>query len=401
MASNFRELFSYKSFCIFWLVRFIGISSYQILTVAVAWQLYDLTGSALDLGFFGLFQFIPALIFALPAGQAVDKYNRVRIVTLCLILQAFVCLCLFYSTRVDFISREIIFLMGSILGFTRSFQMPAQQSLTPALVPRKILQTAVAFSSTGMHTAIIMGPALGGFLYFLGPSSVYLICTILLIISCILTFFIKYLHERGVVKLSLLGMFAGISFIWKNKTLLGAISLDLFAVLLGGATALLPIFAKDIFNVGPEGLGILRASPAVGALVCALVIAQWPMRRGVGKKLYFAVAIFGLAMLCFGLSTNFLLSIAALVIAGAADSFSVVIRMTLIQLETPDFMRGRVSSVNAIFIGASNELGEFESGATAAVLGPVGSIVLGALGTLIVVLAWTKLFPSLLKRETL
>ena len=401
MASSFKELFSYKSFCIFWCVRFLGISAYQILTVAVAWQLYDITSSALDLGLFGLFQFLPALIFALPAGQAVDRYNRVHIVTLCLIVQAGVGACLYLTTAQDFISRDIIFLMALFLGLTRSFQMPAQQSLTPSLVPRKILQNAVAFSSTGMHTAIIVGPAIGGFLYFLGPDVVYLICTALILSSVILTFFISYQHKKVATKMRVNELFAGINFIWKNKTLLGAISLDLFAVLLGGATALLPIYAKDILNVGPEGLGILRAAPAVGALICALFIAQWPMKTKVGKKLFFAVGVFGISMLVFGISTTFIVSVVALVIAGAADSFSVVIRMTLIQLETPDAMRGRVSSVNAIFIGASNELGEFESGATAELFGPVGSIVLGSLGTILVVLVWAKTFPNLLNREKL
>ena len=401
MASSFKELFSYKSFCIFWCVRFLGISAYQILTVAVAWQLYDITSSALDLGLFGLFQFLPALIFALPAGQAVDRYNRVHIVTLCLIVQAGVGACLYLTTAQDFISRDIIFLMALFLGLTRSFQMPAQQSLTPSLVPRKILQNAVAFSSTGMHTAIIVGPAIGGFLYFLGPDVVYLICTALILSSVILTFFISYHHKKAATKMRVNELFAGINFIWKNKTLLGAISLDLFAVLLGGATALLPIYAKDILNVGPEGLGILRAAPAVGALICALFIAQWPMKTKVGKKLFFAVGVFGISMLVFGISTSFIVSVVALVIAGAADSFSVVIRMTLIQLETPDAMRGRVSSVNAIFIGASNELGEFESGATAELFGPVGSIVLGSLGTILVVFVWAKIFPNLLNREKL
>ena len=401
MASSFKELFSYKSFCIFWCVRFLGISAYQILTVAVAWQLYDITSSALDLGLFGLFQFLPALIFALPAGQAVDRYNRVHIVTLCLIVQAGVGACLYLTTAQDFISRDIIFLMALFLGLTRSFQMPAQQSLTPSLVPRKILQNAVAFSSTGMHTAIIVGPAIGGFLYFLGPDVVYLICTALILSSVILTFFITYQHKKVTTKMNVNELFAGINFIWRNKTLLGAISLDLFAVLLGGATALLPIYAKDILNVGPEGLGILRAAPAVGALICALFIAQWPMKTKVGKKLFFAVGVFGISMLVFGISTSFIVSVVALVLAGAADSFSVVIRMTLIQLETPDAMRGRVSSVNAIFIGASNELGEFESGATAELFGPVGSIVLGSLGTILVVLVWAKIFPNLLNREKL
>ena len=279
--------------------------------------------------------------------------------------------------------------------------MPSQQSLTPALVPKKILQNAVALSSTTMHTAIIVGPAIGGFLYILGPDKVYLICSILFFVASILSTLIKYEYSPNKFRISFAGLFEGIKFVWGNKTVLGAISLDLFAVFLGGATALLPVFAKDILQTGPEGLGILRASPALGALICALIITQWPMKDKVGKKLFLSVTIFGAAMLVFALSTNFLLSAVALAISGAADSLSVVIRMTLIQLETPDSLRGRVSSVNAIFIGASNELGEFESGATAAIFGPVGSVIFGSIGTLLVVAVWAKNYPSLFSRNKL
>ena len=279
--------------------------------------------------------------------------------------------------------------------------MPTQQSLTPSLVPRHLLQNAIAFSSSGMHTAIIVGPAIGGFLYILGAEIVYVICASLLALSFSLTFLIKYEHRENIEKISLNNLLVGLKFILHNKTLLGAISLDLFAVLLGGATALLPVFAKDILDVGPEGLGFLRASPAVGALICALLMTKWPIKEKVGKKLFFSVAIFGLAMMVFGLSTNFFLSIIALIVSGAADSLSVVIRMTLIQLDTPDHMRGRVSSVNAIFIGASNELGEFESGVTASLFGAVNSILLGSIGTIVIVFAWAKFFPTLLKRDKL
>ncbi|MAI29323.1 MAG: MFS transporter [Rickettsiales bacterium] len=401
ISNEFRELLGYKSFSILLLVRILGITSYQILIVTVAWQLYDLTSSVWDLGLVGLFQFIPALLLSLPAGQMVDRFHKGKILVFCFASHALVASLLFYFTAYNIISRETIFLLAGVLGTTRAFQMPSQQSLTPALVPKKILQNAVALSSTTMHSSIIIGPAIGGFLYVLGPDIVYSICMLLFISASILSTNIKYNYLASNSKISFSGIFEGIKFICANKTVLGAISLDLFAVLLGGATALLPVFAKDILQTGPEGLGILRASPALGALICALVVTQWPMKRKVGKKLFLSVTFFGLSMLVFALSTNFLLSVIALVISGAADSLSVVIRMTLIQLETPDSLRGRVSSVNAIFIGASNELGEFESGATAAFLGPVGSVIFGSIGTLVVVIIWAKKFPMLLTRNKL
>lgn len=396
-----KELFSYKYFCIFWICRVIGITAYQILIVALAWQLYDLTSNPLDLGLIGLFQFLPVLILSLPAGQIVDRFHKGKILGLCFFLQSIVALWLSYSSFHELISRNSFFIVAIILGFVRTFQMPTQQSLTPSLVPRHLLQNAIAFSSSGMHTAIIVGPAIGGFLYVLGPDVVYMICTSLLIFSFLLTFLVKYKHKENIEKISLNNLLAGVRFILNNKTLLGAISLDLFAVLLGGATALLPVFAKDILDVGPEGLGFLKASPAAGALLCALLMTKWPIKEKAGQKLFISVAIFGMAMLVFGLSTSFFLSIIALVVSGAADSLSVVIRMTLIQLETPDNMRGRVSSVNAIFIGASNELGEFESGVTASLFGAVNSILLGSIGTIVIVFAWAKFFPTLLKRDKL
>ena len=401
LSFQLKELFSYKYFCIFWICRVIGITSYQILIVALAWQLYDLTSNPLDLGLIGLFQFLPVLLLSLPAGQIVDRFHKGKILGFCFFFQSVVALWLSYSSFHESISKNSFFVIATILGVLRTFQMPTQQSLTPSLVPRHLLQNAIAFSSSGMHTAIIVGPAIGGFLYILGAEIVYVICASLLALSFSLTFLIKYKHRENIEKISLNNLLAGLKFILHNKTLLGAISLDLFAVLLGGATALLPVFAKDILDVGPEGLGFLRASPAVGALICALLMTKWPIKEKVGKKLFFSVAIFGLAMMVFGLSTNFFLSIIALIVSGAADSLSVVIRMTLIQLDTPDHMRGRVSSVNAIFIGASNELGEFESGVTASFFGPVNSILIGSIGTVVIVLAWAKFFPSLLKRSKL
>jgi predicted MFS family arabinose efflux permease len=269
------------------------------------------------------------------------------------------------------------------------------------MVPKHLFQRAVALSSTGVEVAVICGPALGGFLYLGGALTVYRVCAVLFTLSMLLTLWVRYEHVVRQHSLSWQSLFAGVAFVWQRKVLLGAISLDLFAVLLGGATALLPMFARDILHVGPDGLGLLRSAPALGALCMSIVITRWPIERRVGYKLLTAVAVFGLANMGFGLSTHLGLSIVFLAIAGAADNISVVTRLTLMQIETPDEMRGRVAAVNGVFIGASNELGEFESGATAALIGPVGSVVLGGVGTILVALAWLKLFPDLAKRDTM
>jgi predicted MFS family arabinose efflux permease len=271
--------------------------------------------------------------------------------------------------------------------------MPAQQALTPLLVPQALLARAVAVSSSGVQVAVIGGPALGGLLYTQGASTVYLTCAGLLVLSCALALAVHYRHQPATDSATWRTVLAGVEFVWRHKLLLGATSLDLFAVLLGGATALLPIYARDILHTGPQGLGLLRAAPAVGALAMSLVLARWPLQRHVGHKLLAAVAVFGLATVVFGVSEHFLLSMLALAVTGAADNISVVTRQTLVQLETPDAMRGRVAAVNSIFIGASNQLGEFESGATAALFGPVGSVVMGGVGTVLVATLWLRLFP--------
>jgi len=281
----------------------------------------------------------------------------------------------------------------------RAFQMPAQQALTPQLVPPELLQSAVALSSSGMQVAIIGGPAIGGLLYTTGATTVYVTCAVLLMVAAILSAMVRYPHRLAPMNATWQTVLAGFSFVWQHKVVLGATSLDLFAVLLGGATALLPIYARDILHTGPVGLGVLRSAPAVGALVMSLAIMRWPLTRHVGHRLLVAVAVFGVATLVFGLSNQFWLSLIALVITGAADSVSVVIRSTLVQLETPNEMRGRVSAVNSMFIGASNQLGEFESGATAALFGAVGSVVVGGIGTMVIAASWLKLFPSLAQRD--
>jgi MFS family permease len=267
------------------------------------------------------------------------------------------------------------------------------------LVPANLLQRAVALSSTGVQNAVISGPALGGILYATHVNAVYAICAIFLLLAFLFTLTVRYDHKPSRAAADLKSVLAGAHFVWHHKVLLGAIALDLFAVLLGGATALLPIFAKDILHTGPEGLGILRSSPAVGALLMAVVLTKWPIERKVGRWMLVAVALFGIANLVFGLSTSMALSIVALMVAGAADNVSVVTRITLLQLETPEDMRGRVAAVNSIFIGASNQLGEFESGATASMWGPVGSVVFGGLATVGIALAAIKIFPDLANRD--
>ena len=396
---HIHQLLAQRQFMRFWLARLAGVMANQMLMVAVAWHMYDITSSAWDLGLVGLFQFVPALLMTLPAGHLADRLHRGRIFAACMLAQALVALLLVAATSGGFATRELILAVSVVLGVARAFQMPAQQALTPLLVPQELLQTAIALSSSGMQAAIICGPALGGLLYVMGSTVVYASSALLLLFSCGLTLLVRYRHRSSTLAASWNSVLAGVAFVWRRKVLLGATSLDLFAVLLGGATALLPIYSRDILHTGPVGLGLLRAAPAVGALAMSLLLMRFPLRRHVGRRLLAAVAVFGLATVLFGLSTHFGLSLLALAITGAADNISVVTRLTLVQLETPDEMRGRVSAVNSVFIGASNQLGEFESGATAALWGPVGSVLVGGLGTVLVAAAWQRLFPALARRD--
>ena len=393
------SLWQLPSFSRFLTARVIGILSNQMLMLAIAWHVYDLTSSAWDLGLVGLFQFIPALIMTLPAGHLADRVHRGHIFAVCLLVQMGVAASLLMATYDQFATREMMFALSVVLGMTRAFQMPAQQAITPLLVPTELLQSAVAVSSGGMQAAIIAGPALGGVLYAISPLWVYGACVSLTFLAALQTWRVTIPHHIKADAASWSSVLAGVVFVWQRKLLLGAMSLDLFAVLLGGATALLPIYARDILHIGPQGLGLLRSAPAVGALLMSLWLARHPMERHVGQRLLWAIGVFGLATLVFGVSRNVVISWLALVITGAADNISVVIRLTLMQLETPDEMRGRVAAVNTVFIGASNQLGEFESGATAALLGAVGSVILGGAGTIAVAWLWMKWFPTLAQRD--
>jgi MFS family permease len=402
MRPETASLWAYPAYMKLWFARVAGVSASQMLMVAVAWQMYDLTGSAWDLGLVGLLQFAPSLLLTLPAGHLIDRLHRGRLLAACMAVQALCALALAGASAEGAATREALLAGSVVLGAVRAFQMPTQQALTPLLVPREVLPRALAFSAVGLQGAVIGAPALGGLLYALGAGVTYFVSTGLFAVAAALCLWLRYAHSAASSEPATWHtLLAGVRHVWHHKVVLGAISLDLFAVLFGGATALLPIFAKDILHVGPWGLGLLRSAPAVGALAMSLALTRWPVRRRTGHTLLTAVAVFGVAMLVFGLSTSFLLSMAALAVSGAADMVSVVIRQTLVQLETPDEMRGRVSAVNSVFIGASNQLGEFESGATAALMGPVGSVLLGGVGTLVVAGLWLRLFPALAQRDAL
>jgi len=396
------RLRDHPAFMRLWTARLCSVAASQMLMVAVAWQMYDTTGSAWDLGLVGLLQFLPAIPLTLVVGHVIDRHHRGRIVALCLGLQVAVAALLGGVSLGGHGGRDLLLAASLVLGAVRAFQMPAQQALTPLLVPQRLLPRALAASSAGMQGAIIAGPALGGLIYTAGAATTYAVCAGLFALATALCLTLRYTHEPPPgTPVTMHSLLAGVHFVWRHKVVLGAISLDLFAVLFGGATALLPIYAKDILHTGPWGLGVLRSAPAVGALLMSVALTRWPIQRRTGPLLLLATAAYGLATLAFGVSSHMVPALLALAVTGAADMVSVVIRSTLVQLETPDAMRGRVSAVNSVFIGASNQLGEFESGATAAVLGPVGSVLLGGVGTLIVAGLWLKLFPALAQRDAL
>ena len=387
-------------FALFWSSRVLATLALQMQTVAVGWQLYSLTGSALDLGLVGLVQFVPTIVLTLVVGQVADRYDRRLVVVVCELAQAGAGGVLALGSLGGWLTREGILALVAILGAARAFENPARAAFVPRLVPLALLPRAIASVTSAGQTARIVGPALGGVLYTLGPATVYALVAALYVVGATLIALVRDDQPARVPdEITPASLFSGIAFIWRQRLLLGLMSLDLFAVLLGGATALLPIYARDILDTGPWGLGLLRAAPAVGALAMSLVLTRHPVDRRAGPVLFAAVFVFGLATLVFGVSTSLRLSLAALVVLGASDLLSVVIRQSLVQIRTPDGMRGRVSAVHSLFTGTSNQLGEFESGLLAALFGAVPAVLIGGAGTLVVAAVWMYRFPELRRFE--
>lgn len=362
--------------------------------VAVGWQVYALTGRPFDLGLVGLAQFVPMILLTLLVGHAADRYDRRLIVSICQLVQGAAGVTLALGTSNGWLTLERMLAIVAVSGAARAFENPTMSALLPGLVPREMIPRASAWAASATQTAQIVGPALGGLLYGLVSGASYAAGAFLFLVAASLVALVPAVRAaRGLADAE--SFFAGLAFIRGHRVLLGVLSLDLFAVLLGGVTALLPVFARDILHVGPAGLGLLRSAPAIGALSMSLVLARHPLERRVGRTLFATIGVFGVAILVFGVSRWLPLSLAALFVLGAADVISVVIRFSLVQLQTPDIMRGRVSAAFSLFTGTSNQLGEFRAGATAALLGVVPAALLGGLGTIMVALVWMALFPEL------
>ena len=403
MLQSGGSVLRHMSFAKFWVSRILSSTSFQMLSVAIGWQMYALTHDAFSLGLVGLSQFIPMVLLTLVVGQVADRFNRQKIVFLCLIVEAVTAGLLLFGSASGWLGREQILLMAAIIGACRAFEGPTSSALLPQLVEKNILPQAISINTTAGQMAQILGPALGGLLFSLGSAFVYSTAAIALFIAAILTILIRveWINVRKSEPATLRSIFSGLEFVYRHPVILGTISLDLFAVLLGGATALLPIFAQDILHTGPWGLGLMRTAPAVGALLVSLIISYFPLRKALGLTLFGALGVFGLATMLFALSTNLILSLLALLLIGGSDVISVVIRSSLVQLQTPDEMRGRVNAVNSLFVGTSNQLGEFESGMLAGFIGAVPAAFVGGLGTVIVAGVWMYLFPSIRKMRTL
>lgn len=393
-----RIAFTHPDFTAYVVARFFVVVALEMQSVAVAWQVYDVTKRALDLGLIGLAQFLPGIIFFLPAGHTADVLDRRKLLTASYAGYA-VCSGLLLTIALKG-SRSVypIYAVVALLGLMRAFSFPASRALLPQLVPEAHFSNAVAWHSSIFQAATILGPTIGGLIYafFRGPTQVYGIAGFIALGAVISMLQIKVREKpRPREPISLQTVLAGFHYIWNHKLVLGSLTLDLFAVLLGGAVALLPVYAREILHTGPWGLGILRSAPGVGAAVMAILIAHRPLKNKMGPTMLWCVAGFGIFTIVFGFSRNLILSLIALFLCGATDMVSVVIRAILIQLGTPDEMRGRVNAVDMLFIGASNQLGEFESGVTAHWFGTVPAVVLGGIGTLVIIAIWAWLFPEL------
>jgi MFS family permease len=395
-------LLRHRSFLLYFNGRLFSNFSRQIVAVAVGWQVYELTGSAFHLGMVGLVQFLPALLLTLHGGHLADLHERKRIVQLCQWAEGLAAAWLAWRSFGSSITVFDIYLASAIFGAAAAYERPAGAAMLPGLVAPTMLQQATAMAAGSLQIATIGGPALGGFLFGYSAGVTYAVVAGFWLCAGIFNGALPAQRPDAThAAPTLRTLFAGVHFVRGNPTVLGTISLDLFAVLLGGATALLPIFAKDILHTDAFGLGLLRAAPAAGALVTTYFLARRPLARRVGMRMFQAVIVFGLATVVFGVSRNMWLTLAALALMGAADQVSVVIRLSLVQLATPDDMRGRVSAINFLFVNASNQLGEFESGLTAAWWGAVPATIVGGVGSILIALLWMRLFPTLRDVEKL
>src|SRR5580704_11682868 len=399
-----RIAFTYPDFTLYQAARFFIVAALEMQSVAVGWQVYEITRRPLDLGLIGLAQFLPGVLLFLVSGHVADRFDRRKLVTLCYCGFALNSGLLWVIAWRASHSVHLIYAVVVLVGVVRAFNAPVSRALLPQLVPGEHFPNAVAWNASIFQAATIIGPSIGGFLYAFarGPSAVYITATVTALAAVLSTLRITLQTQvRSREPITWTTVLAGFRYIWEHKLVLGSISLDMFAVLLGGAVALLPVYAQEILHTGPWGMGILRSAPGVGALLTALALANRPLRRRAGATMLWCVAGFGAFTIAFGLSRNLIISVISLFFVGAADMVSVIVRGTLVQLATPDAMRGRVSAVNSIFIGTSNEFGEFESGITAQWFGAVPAVLIGGIGTLMVVALWAWMFPELRKADTL
>jgi MFS family permease len=396
------SLLRHASFVMFWCARTSTNGAFQMLAVAVGWQLYDLTNNPLDLGIVGLVQFVPLVSLTVFVGQVADRCDRRVVIAVTQVAKTLAAIGLAVGSLGGWLTRELIFVIMFLIGIARAFELSTIHAILPDIVPQSVLPRAIAAAASAQQTAIITGPAIGGLLYLLGPATVYFCCMAIFLTAAVLVSLVHTEHARRErAPMTLASLFAGFTYIQSRQVLFGVISLDLFAVMLGGVTALLPVFARDVLGTGPWGLGLLRSAPAIGALVMSVVLAHHTITRRAGTYLFASIAAYGLAIALFGLSHWLALSMLALAAYGAADSISVVIRHSLVMSRTPNEMLGRVTSVNTMFTGTSGMLGDFRAGLMATWFGAVPAVLIGGLGAMAVTLLWMRLFPELPKIDKL
>jgi MFS family permease len=401
-VASSASVFGHRAFAYYWIGRIVSILSFQMLMVAIGWQLYTITGSALDLGFIGLAQFVPMLVLTLLVGHVADRYDYRHILLVCQSAEAIAAAFLAAGSLMGWLDPWAIYAVTALVGAARAFEIPTMVAIIPALVPRPLVPAATAWFTSANQAGQIVGPILGGLLYAFGPAAVYGTTILFWAVgACFIAMIKMERAPRSAEPLTLRSAMGGFRFVMRDRVILGTIALDMCAVFLAGLGTLFPIFARDILKTGPWGLGLLRAAPAVGALIMSVVLARRPLTLPIGRVLFGVIAVFGLFTVVFGLSTNLILSLFALAVLGAADAVSVVIRFSLVQLRTPPEMRGRVSAVNGMFTGTSNYLGDFRAGAVAALLGAPVAAVLGGAGVFAVLALWLFLFPQLRRIRSL